>query len=152
MGFTGFLAQTFPCFQYTFNPLLGNTLSSLSLLQSDMIPVHPFLQLFHFQHFTLSICLHLSTLLLGHTSPFKLPSRGQLLPGEAQKLHGEGGVRVTESASCPAHSNMPAHLSNPCTNLRDYSPNLGTHVKKHRFLLESTKGKTSQKSNLKQPG
>jgi len=28
--------------------------------------------------------------------------------------------------------------------------NLGTHVKKYRFLLESAKAKTSQKRNLKQ--
>lgn len=92
MGFTGFLAQILTCFQYMFNPLLGNTLSSLSLLHSQHIPVHSFLQLFNFQHFTLSICLHLSTLLLGQASLFKLPSRGQLLPEEAQKVHGEGGV------------------------------------------------------------
>lgn len=136
MGFTAFLAQISPCFQYMFNPFLGSTLSSLSLLHSWHIPAHPFLHIFSFQHFTLHTRFHFSTVLLRHASAFKLPSRRPVtITWSPESVWKRRSYKV--SASFPAHSKLPAHLCTH-TNLQAYSHHLGIHVKKCWLLLEST--------------
>lgn len=152
MGFTAFLAQTSPCFQYMFNPLLA----------THWAPCHcctlthscsPISHIFSFQHFTLSTRFHLSTLLLRFASPFKLPSRGQLLWHGARKCM-EKERLFTVSTSFPAHSNVPVCLCTSHTNLAGLSTplNLGIHVKKCWFLLsqqgKNTSGEQSEAAKL----
>lgn len=130
MGFTAFLAQTSPCFQYMFNPLLGNTLSSLSLLHSDTF------LLTHFSHLQFS-ALHpkhqipplytASEIRIPIQAAFQRPvtmTWGLKKYGEGEVIHSVSILSCSFKCACVSlyFSHKPAGLST--------SLNLGIHVKK----------------------
>lgn len=137
MGFTAFLAQISPCFQYTFNPFLGSALSSLSLLHSDTF-----------------LLIHFSTSSASSTSPY-IPDSISLqcfwdmhpLQAAFQKAiyyHMEPR-KCMEKEKLQSVSILSCSFKAACTSLYSRKPaasytslNLGIHVKKCWFLLEST--------------